>query len=91
MELNHKNCSCSTCIEDRRAKTKGWLKAIPEYPEQEKEEHEEDNLREVQGYKPLRGRVADVKTYCAGIIKNSWHMNERQIAERVIKIIDKGE
>ena len=56
-----------------------------------REEYEEDNLREVQGYKPLRGRVEKVKTYCAGIIKNSWHMNERQIAERVIKIIDKGE
>ena len=56
-----------------------------------REEHEEDNLREVQGYKPLRGRVEKVKTYCAGIIKNSPHMDQRHIAESVIKIIDKGE
>jgi len=53
-----------------------------------REEYEEDNLREVQGYKPLSGRVEEIKTYCAGIIKNSPHMEQREIAESVINIID---
>ena len=74
-----------------------------------REEHEEDNLREVQGYEPLNGRkdltykqeilflkgqlsdvqteVENVKTYCAGIIKNSPHIDERHIAWSVINII----
>jgi len=54
MELNHKKCNCSTCIERRRAKTREWLKDIPEYPEQEKEEFEENRLREIQGYPPKK-------------------------------------
>ena len=53
-----------------------------------REEHEEDNLREVQGYEPLSGRVEEVKTYCAGIIKNSLLIGERHIAWSVINIID---
>ena len=55
-----------------------------------RKEHEEDTLREVQGYKPLNGRVEKVYTYCASIINNSWHMNERQIAGKIIDIINGG-
>ena len=51
----------------------------------------EEHYEPLNGRKVLQTQVEKVYRYCAAIINNSWHMNERRIAGKIIDIINGGE